>query len=60
MLSAALRRADEWRAQHQDHIWRLMSESSREVVPVQPSDQDLFHPHLWKDIHWAWYFDHRD
>lgn len=47
-----LDRAEEWYSAHEDHVFKLMSETD---IWVEPSLEDLVHPELWKSIHWNWY-----
>ena len=37
---------------HSDHVHSLFN---RKTSRVAPSGSDMFHPELWKGIHWAWF-----
>lgn len=37
---------------HPDHIHSLFN---KDTSWVAPSGSDLWHPELWKGIHWAWF-----
>ncbi len=30
---------------------------TKETPKIAPSGSDLFHPELWKTIHWKWFLD---
>lgn len=29
---------------------------NKKTPSIAPSGSDMFHPELWKDIHWSWFF----
>jgi hypothetical protein len=37
---------------HADHVHSLFD---KQTPIVAPSGSDLWHPELWKGIHWAWF-----
>ena len=37
---------------HVDHVYGLFDKNTPSVAP---SGSDLFHPELWKGIHWVWF-----
>ncbi len=37
---------------HADHVNSLFEKTT---PCIAPSGSDLFHPELWKGIHWAWF-----
>lgn len=45
-----------WRERHWQHVVKLEASSP---VGVAPSGSDVWHPELWKDIHWRWLRGHR-
>lgn len=38
---------------HSDHVHNLFD---KKTPSVAPSGSDMFHPELWKGIHWVWFF----
>jgi hypothetical protein len=47
----AINAAIAWRANHPDHIARLISRSGTSYAP---SETDAFRPELWKAPNWRW------
>jgi hypothetical protein len=41
---------------YSDHVH---SSFDKETSSVAPSGSDMFHPELWKGIHWVWFFSER-
>lgn len=37
---------------HADHVHNLFDNKTQAVAP---SGSDMFHPELWKGIHWVWF-----
>lgn len=37
---------------HADHVHSLYD---KKTPGVAPSGSDMFHPELWKGIHWVWF-----
>jgi len=46
--------AFEWYLQHKKHIYSLIKKDTNKIPP---RGSDLFHPELWKEIHWKWFLD---
>ena len=46
--------AKEWYDKHTEHVDKLR-ESTK--LSVRPSLEDFYHPELWKNIHWNWFFE---
>jgi len=47
----AIEAALNWRERHWQHVVRLETFAPDGVAP---SGSDVWHPELWKDIHWRW------
>lgn len=45
-----------WLHDHSDYVHRLFD---KKTPQVPPSGSDMFHPELWKSIHWAWFLGKR-
>lgn len=43
-----------WFKEHKKHVYSLVDETKDKVAP---SGSDLYHPELWKGIHWRWFLD---
>lgn len=43
-----------FRHDHADHVSSLL-ESARKNNAVAPSGSEIFHPELWKSMHWKWF-----
>lgn len=41
-----------WYTEQAEHVDALMKCHDKRIAP---SGSDLFHPELWKAIHWNWY-----
>lgn len=39
---------------HRDHVLKLYM-NKRDDEGIAPSGSDMFHPELWKGIHWRWF-----
>ena len=37
---------------HSDHVWSMVTKDKDSIAP---SGSDMFHPELWKSIHWVWF-----
>jgi hypothetical protein len=43
-----------WNHDHADLVERLIA-NAKGKRSVAPCGSDIFHPELWKDIHWKWF-----
>lgn len=43
-------------ALHKTHIYSLIKKDTNKIPPC---GSDLFHPELWKEIHWKWFLDNQ-
>jgi len=51
---SVLATAAEWKENHFNHIKSLVKDKK---YAIAPSGIDMFHPELWKGIHWIWFND---
>ena len=51
-LREVARLANEFKKNHASHVDNLIKIAK---IAVAPSGSDLFHPELWKPIHWKWF-----
>lgn len=46
-----------WFSDHKTHVEKLLTNTKENV---SPSGSDLYHPELWKDVYWNWFFNLKD
>jgi hypothetical protein len=54
--AAWMKKAGEWKQQHEEHVNALVTSVT---TGYQPSQEDQQEPNLWKPEHWKWFLEQK-